>query len=82
MGTRCGDIDPGLLPFLGEQGMSIKEIDTLMNKKSGLLGLSGHSDWRAVSEGARNGDERCLLASGVRCEHAEPELQYDRCALY
>jgi acetate kinase len=66
MGTRCGDIDPGLLPFLSDQGMSIKDIDTLMNKQSGLLGLSGHNDWRSVSEGARDGDERCQLASGAR----------------
>lgn len=66
MGTRCGDIDPGLLPFLAEQGMSIKDIDKLMNKQSGLLGLSGHSDWRSVSEGAQKGDERCQLAAGVR----------------
>lgn len=65
MGTRCGDIDPGLLPFLGDQGMSIKDIDNLMNKKSGLLGLSGHNDWRSVHEGALKGDEKCHLASGV-----------------
>ena len=65
MGTRCGDVDPGLLPFLGEQGMSIQDIDKLMNKQSGLLGLSGHSDWRSVNEGARNGDKRCQLAAEV-----------------
>ena len=43
MGTRCGDIDPALIPFLGNKmNLSWDELD-IMNKKSGLLGLSGVS---------------------------------------
>jgi Acetokinase family len=66
MGTRCGDIDPGLLPFLAGQGLSIGDIDDLMNRQSGLLGLCGHADMRSVTERARNGDADCQLAEQVR----------------
>lgn len=54
MGTRCGDIDPAIVPFLmKKEGLSADEIDTIMNKKSGILGLySGKSnDMRDVEEG-------------------------------
>jgi acetate kinase len=44
MGTRCGDIDPAILPYLEERGFSGKQLNTIMNKKSGLLGLSGLSN--------------------------------------
>jgi acetate kinase len=79
MGTRCGDVDPGLLPFLAAQGMTIAKIDKLMNKQSGLLGLCGHSDLRTVEDGMDSGDPRCRLAFGVRgrCMHA-PALR-SRC---
>ena len=76
MGTRSGDVDPGLLPFLAAQGMGLQEVDGLLNKRSGLLGLSGHSDWRAVHAGAQQGDERCLLAAGVRCCHQPSTARY------
>jgi len=50
MGTRAGDVDAGLFSFLEAQGLTIDEIDDIINKKSGLLGLSGVSnDFRAVS---------------------------------
>lgn len=65
MGTRCGDIDPGLLPFLASQGRSIGDIDKLMNKESGLLGLAGNADMRTVMSGALQGDERCQIAEQV-----------------
>lgn len=64
MGTRCGDIDATILPYIMEEtGMSAKEIDTALNKQSGLLGISGvSSDSRDIEDGINNGDERCILA--------------------
>ena len=52
MGTRCGDIDSAILPFLAKNAnMSLEDLDTMMNKKSGLLGISGvSSDHREVEE--------------------------------
>ncbi|MBP2665079.1 MAG: ackA [Firmicutes bacterium] len=67
MGTRCGDIDPAILPFLMRKtGMSTDEIDTYLNKKSGVLGLSGiSSDFRDLEEAADKGNERAKLAIDV-----------------
>lgn len=65
MGSRCGDIDPGLLPFLSGQGMSIQDIDKLMNKQSGLLGLAGSVDLRAVIADADTGNEQSRRAVEV-----------------
>ncbi len=64
MGTRSGDIDPGVIFFLHRQvGLSIDRIDNLLNRESGLLGVSGVSnDMREIVEKARCGDERCQLA--------------------
>ena len=64
MGTRCGDIDATILPYIMEEtGMSAKEMDTVLNKQSGLLGISGvSSDSRDIEDGISNGDERCILA--------------------
>ena len=64
MGTRCGDIDATILPYIMEEtGMSAKEMDTALNKQSGLLGISGvSSDSRDIEDGITNGDERCILA--------------------
>jgi acetate kinase len=65
MGTRCGDIDPGLLPILAHQGYTIQDMDALMNRQSGLLGLTGYADVRTIEERARSGDEKCRLAMQV-----------------
>lgn len=67
MGTRCGDIDPAIVPFLvKEAGMSIQEVDTLMNKKSGVLGLSElSSDFRDIENAAKEGNEKAQLALDV-----------------
>jgi acetate kinase len=67
MGTRCGDIDPAIPGFLQkEKGLSVEEIDNLLNKKSGLLGLSGISaDMRMVKERALEGDEKAKTARDV-----------------
>lgn len=64
MGTRCGDVDATILPYIMEEtGMSAKEMDTALNKQSGLLGISGvSSDSRDIEDGINNGDERCILA--------------------
>ncbi|MBQ2059430.1 MAG: acetate kinase, partial [Firmicutes bacterium] len=64
MGTRCGDIDPAAIPFIAEkEGMSFKEADTMMNKKSGILGVSGvSSDFRDVEAAAGEGNARAQLA--------------------
>ena len=64
MGTRCGTIDPATVFFLSrEGGYSIDEIDTMMNKQSGLLAVSAKSnDSRDVEEGANAGDEKCQMA--------------------
>lgn len=64
MGTRCGDIDPAVIPFLGNKlGLSYDELDVLMNKKSGLLGLSGVSnDMRDIAQARREGNKRAQIA--------------------
>lgn len=67
MGTRCGDIDPAIIPFLvHHKGLTVDEIDTIMNKKSGLLGISGTtSDMREIQAARDNGDERAALAQDM-----------------
>ncbi len=68
MGTRSGDVDPGLHAFLGrELGMSLDQVDTLLNKKSGMLGLAGVTDFRDLFELIGEGDEQAELALDVYC---------------
>ena len=63
MGTRCGSIDPAIVPFVMEKKkLSPAEMDTLMNKKSGLLGLCGFTDMRDVHKEVDNGNKRAKLA--------------------
>jgi len=64
MGTRCGDIDPAIPAFIMEkEGLTPKQIDSVLNKKSGVLGITGQfTDRRDVIEGMENGDELCRLA--------------------
>ena len=64
MGTRCGDIDATILPYIMEKlNISPKEMDNIMNKQSGLLGVSGvSSDSRDIEEGIKEGNKRCELA--------------------
>ena len=64
MGTRCGDIDPAIvLNVMDNHNLSTKEMDTLMNKKSGVLGISGvSSDFRDLGQAAAEGNERARLA--------------------
>ncbi len=71
MGTRCGDIDPAIVPYLMERdNLSASEINNIMNKKSGFLGIAGVSDSRdledAILEGPSNPNyEKCLLAVNI-----------------
>lgn len=64
MGTRSGDIDTFIIPFIMKQsGMSFEEVLNALNKKSGLLGVSGvSSDSRDIEDGIKEGNERCILA--------------------
>ena len=64
MGTRCGSIDPAIVPFLmNRMGATAKEVDTMMNKKSGMLGVSGvSSDFRDLWAARSEGSERAKLA--------------------
>jgi len=67
MGTRCGDVDPALVSFISEvEKLSAAEVDSLFNKKSGLLGISGvSSDMRDIQGAAERGEERSKLAMQV-----------------
>ena len=64
MGTRCGAIDPAIVPFIMEkENLTAAEVNDLMNKKSGLLGISGISnDLRSVRDASEQGHERAMLA--------------------
>lgn len=67
MGTRCGDLDPAIVTFLMEnEGLDREGIEELLNKKSGLLGVSGVSnDMRDISAKAKEGDKRAKLAVDI-----------------
>jgi acetate kinase len=63
MGTRCGDLDPSIIFYLVERGYDIQELNSILNKKSGLLGLSGiSSDLRDLEASAAEGNERAIMA--------------------
>lgn len=66
MGTRSGDIDASVVAHLHRvAGMSIDEIDDLLNKRSGMVGLTGFSDMRDVENAIASGDERARIGLGV-----------------
>jgi acetate kinase len=67
MGTRSGDLDPAIVKFIADkEGLSIAQVDTVLNKKSGVLGISGvSSDFRDIEEAAEKGNERAKLALEV-----------------
>ena len=75
MGTRCGDIDPAIIKFLAHQeNLNIDEIDDILNKKSGVLGISQvSSDFRDIETEANNNNYQAKLAL---------EIFYYRCAKY
>jgi acetate kinase len=69
MGTRCGDIDPALIPYIMEkENLNPKQIDAILNKNSGMLGLTGTSnDMREIAAEAARGSEQHQLAIEIYC---------------
>lgn len=68
MGTRTGDFDPAILFYLADKGYSIGDLNTMCNKKSGLLGISGVSnDMRNLRQQAESGNKRAQLAFDIFC---------------
>ncbi|MFC8411664.1 acetate kinase [Arthrobacter sp. NPDC057259] len=65
MGTRSGDLDPSILVFLGRAGWSAEDIDSMLNRQSGLKGLAGNNDMRSVVEAAEAGDAKAAMALAV-----------------
>lgn len=67
MGTRVGDMDPGIIPYImKEKNLDITEIDRILNKESGVLGISGISnDFRDLSEAAASGNKRAATAIDI-----------------
>ena len=83
MGTRSGDVDPGLHRFLADNlGWSLSKIDEVLNRESGLLGLSGLSnDMRTLVEAADSGHQQAQLAIEVFCYRLAKSLAAMSCAL-
>ncbi len=68
MGTRSGDLDPAILFYLArETGMTIDELDDMLNKKSGLKGICGENDMRTITELAEQGNHQARLALTMFC---------------
>ncbi len=68
MGTRCGSIDPAIVPIImKKENLTPDEMDTVMNKKSGMLGLCGTSDNRTIESRAKEGDKRAKLIESMLC---------------
>lgn len=67
MGTRSGDVDPSIIPYIMEkEGLNAKEVVNLLNKKSGFLGVSQkYNDHRDIEKGMAEGDEKCQLANSM-----------------
>ncbi len=63
MGTRCGDLDPAIVPYIQKtRGLSADEVDSLMNKKSGFLGICGYNDLRDVDAKRKEKDDKARQA--------------------
>ena len=70
MGTRSGNIDPAIIPYLMRKGeiTTADDIDKMLNKKSGMLGVSGvSSDNQEIERGSKAGNERCALVEKMYC---------------
>ena len=76
MGTRCGDIDAGVIPYLMERkGLDSNQIINYLNKKSGILGVSGiSSDLREVIKASNDGDKRSKIAIEMLCSRIKKYL--------
>ncbi|ADL12535.1 acetate/propionate family kinase [Acetohalobium arabaticum] len=73
MGTRCGDIDPAIIPFMMEkEDLDASEVDTILNKESGVAGVSGvSSDFRDLEQAANDGNEKAQLAIDLFCQRVK-----------
>ncbi|MGZ8225622.1 MAG: acetate/propionate family kinase [Methylococcaceae bacterium] len=67
MAGRCGDLDPMIPITLQREGMTLQQIDNLLNHQSGLTGICGAADMRTIMENAGQGDERAVLAVEMFC---------------
>ena len=69
MGTRSGDLDPSLILYImGKEGLSLNEAGTLLNKHSGLIGISGESsDMREIQNAVKEGNKRAKYAFDIFC---------------
>jgi acetate kinase len=65
MGTRSGDLDPSILVFLARTGWNAEDLDSMLNRESGLKGLAGNNDMRSVVEAAESGNARAATALAV-----------------
>ena len=65
MGTRSGDLDPSILVFLARTGWNAEDLDSMLNRESGLKGLAGNNDMRTVVEAAESGNARAATALAV-----------------
>ncbi len=77
MGTRSGDVDPAVIPFIMEkEGLTFDEVNEMLNKKSGVLGISGgiSSDFRDLEEAAAEGNERAKLALQLFCNRVKKNI--------
>lgn len=68
MGTRCGSIDPAIVPIImKKEDLTADDMDKVMNKKSGMLGVCGTSDNREIEARAKEGDEKAKLVESMLC---------------
>lgn len=74
MGTRSGDLDPEILLYLERKGMSIEELDKILNKESGLKGIAGVNDLRTIFKLSKQGDKRASLAIEMFAYHIKKYL--------
>lgn len=75
MGTRCGSIDPAIVTtIMKEHHLTPDEMDNLMNKKSGMLGIAGTSDNRTIEQRAKDGDERAKLVESMLCHQLTKDI--------
>ena len=83
MGTRSGVIDTAIIPYvMDKENMDIKDVDTLLNKKSGVLGISGiSSDFRDLETEAKNGNERAQLALDMFVYSVKRYIGFYACAM-
>lgn len=72
MGTRCGDIDSAIIPYIMNRAdMSLEDVMSALSKKSGYLGISGiSSDSRDIEDGIKNGNDRCILSQELFVKRA------------